>query len=136
MMSAQVLPFVRRVVNPNWMPNPDRWVWPTAEGAMQGFGYTWRSNVGLANLLWLVLDMETPPRCFDAHKHNAYMMIMLYGAAHNGTLAELVQLAELNGLARFRTELAKKPEMANVPRAKLAPLLLLLAERRLRNARP
>lgn len=135
MMSAQILPFVQRVVNPNWMPTPDQWVWTTPEGSTQGFGHTWRSNPGLANLLWLVLDLERPPRVFDARKHNPYMLIAIYGAAHSGTLAELVKLAELNSLARFRTELVKRPEIANVPRHQLAPLLILLAERRLRNAR-
>ena len=133
-MSAVVLPFVSRVVNPNWMPNPDNWVWTTPEGNMQGFGHVWRNQPGLANLLWLVLDMERPPRLFDARKHDAFMLVLTYGAAHAGVLDDLVQLAELNGLSRFRSELSKRPEIAAVPRFQLAPLLLLLAERRLRHA--
>lgn len=131
MGSVLQFPGLRHAAAPNWMPQPENWMWYTPDGRVQGFGATWRDTVGLANLLWLALDMKTPPLHFDARFHNLYMLLLHYGAATTGTLADLVELAELNPLAQFRTKLALVPEIAMVPRLNLAPLLILLADGRL-----
>jgi hypothetical protein len=135
-MMGTVLPFVRQVVNPNWMPNPDNWMWTTPENTRQGFGRTWRAQPGLANLLWLALDMNTPPRLFDARQHQLYCLLLMYGAPGVGVLRELVELAELQPLRPFVQRLKAKPAMADIPRYKLAPLLTTLAEGRLLRAHP
>jgi hypothetical protein len=120
-------PWLARVLAPNWMPEPDSWVWRRPCGMIQGFGLTWRERVGLANLQWLALDMRRPPQVpFEARNHGAYML------AYNA-LPELVELAEMNSLQAFHDKLAARPHLARIHGADRAPLYLLLAERRLRH---
>lgn len=128
------LPRMRHALAPNWMPRPDSWMWQRVDGTTQGFGATWRDHVGLCNLLWLALDMDKPPTLFDARQHHLYMLLLMYGSPAAGTLVDLVELAEFHPLPVFRQQLALLPDMAVVPRHNLAPLLLLLAERRLYRA--
>ena len=133
---GQVLQFsgMRQAMQPNWMPNPDSWMWQRPQGGMQGFGATWRDHVGLSNLQWLALDLERPPALFDARNNNLYMLLLMYGSPTSGTLAHLVELAELNPLSVFRRKLEAQPHLADVPRHHLAPLLIHLACRRLYRA--
>jgi hypothetical protein len=130
MGSVLQFPGLRHALAPNWMPHPDNWMWVRPDGVMQGFGNSWRDHVGLANLFWLALDMDQPPKLFDARQHQLYMLLLMYGSPTAGTLAQLVELAEFNPLPVFRRRLAMTPEMAMIPRHNLAPLLLMLADGR------
>lgn len=120
-----------RVIQPNWMPNPDSWVWPLAEGhpPSQGWGRTWRSNPGLANLLWLLLDMGRPPRFYNVRANLDYTSL-IFGAS--GALKPLVELAEVSSLERFILELKARPRLADVGYLVLSDKLIRLADRRLR----
>lgn len=133
---GQVLQFpgMQQALNPAWMPLPGNWMWPTPDGQMQGFGASWRSNPGLANLLWLSLDMEKPPRLFDCRQHELYMLLFTYGQPTCGTLSRLVELAELTRLRDFPRRLETRPEIARIPRYDLAPLLITLADQRIKHA--
>lgn len=122
-------PTLARVLAPNWMPEPGSWIWHRPCGMIQGFGLTWREHVGVANLQWLVLDMQRPPQGpFEARNHAAYMMA--YSAP-----AGLIELAEMNSLQAFHDKLAARPQLARIGGHERAPLYLLLAERRLRHGK-
>ncbi len=69
-------PAVYRVINPCWMGNPDDWVWLRPDGQLQGFGIGWREDPGLANLCWLAMGMNEPPRHYDATQNALYMWVL------------------------------------------------------------
>ena len=122
---------VARVIDPNWMPTPERWVWRRPDNHGQGFGAKWREHVGLSNLLWLACALENPPRVFDANKLTLYTLIVLH---HNGDLRALVELAEVNTLASFAEKLVARPTLAKVQGYSLAPQMLTLIKERMRHA--
>ncbi len=98
-------PAVYRLVNPNWMSNPDHWVWRRPDGAAQGFGMSWRDNVGLANLQWLSMNLDHPPADYDAHSNKLYMWATLQGHA-------LQRRAEILSLRDFALLNPGSPESA------------------------
>jgi hypothetical protein len=127
-------PAVARVIHPNWFPSPDAWVWTRPAGGRQGFGTNWRQEgqVGLSNLLWLVLDRQTPPALFEAASHPVYPLVL----AHcRGALEVVTNLAEIGTLEEFHRLLSGlMRNHAKVPGVDLGPLLRKLAEKRIRHA--
>ena len=114
-----------------WMPDPDDWVWTTPAHQPQGFGLNWRDNVGMANLLWLALDMERPPsRNYNMRYHKLCMLLVEGG--HSMQLAGLSVFDQAGSLtlAQFRN-LCYTPGPADT---QIAPLLAILANGRLAHA--
>lgn len=118
---------LQRTINPNWMPDPDSWNWPMEAGhpPQQGWGRTWRDNPGLANLLWLVMQMDKPPALWNARTMPRYSMVVL-GA--NGALRPVVELAALNTLDQFVVKVQQALLHKHDP---LTDHLVQLAKRRL-----
>ena len=85
---------VRRVLHPNWMPNPESWAWEGPHGR-QGLGPTWREHVGQHNLQWLALGMTDPPRLYNARENPLFMWVLMQG----GRLAEQAELLTLQQFA-------------------------------------
>lgn len=122
---------LQRAISPNWMPNPDSWNWPMEEGhpPQQGWGRTWRDNPGLANLLWLVMQMGTPPKVWNARSMPRYSMVVM-GA--DGALRQVVEIAALNTLEQFVAKVTQRLLHKHDP---LSDHLVQLAKRRLACAR-
>jgi hypothetical protein len=88
--SAQVISF-NQAKFPYWMPSPARWVWCSPEGKTCGFGLRCVEPPGLANLLWLAMDLPKPPGTYDVKTNPLYLWAILnHKVTINGvTLADL-----------------------------------------------
>jgi hypothetical protein len=126
---AKVQALCLRLANPHWMPRPQSWMWLRGDGMPQGFGTLAHERPGLANLLWLSLDLDAPPRTYEAHMNSLY--VLLFQEAEftfiGGT--SLVDIAGLSTLREFIDRLPIEPGKRGLER--MFPLLRLLAERRL-----
>ena len=129
---GQVRRMCARLAQPNWMDEPGTWVWQRpSDGALQGFGLDWRSEPGLANLLWLVMDMGTPPREFDLGKHPLCSIILMFGWRAKLCGEMLTDRAAFDTLQEFHDRLPATVA-AGAGQMDLAyPLLKRLAARRL-----
>ncbi len=96
---------LHQALHPNWMPDPQKWVWHTEEGQAQGFGLAWPDNIGEANLLWLVLGMPSPPDIYDARQSPMYMGVMTMGTLPAGQ--HIIEAARLNSLTEFAEFMTK-----------------------------
>ena len=114
---------MRQVVRPHWMRAPESWKWTRPDGMTQGFGVG-RDDVGLTNLLWLVLNEDAPPAVCDARTVPDYGAILLERSRVKSD--QLFQMASLRTLKGFHDFLATRTWL--VP---LEQRLLKLAERRL-----
>lgn len=118
-----------------WMSYPDNWVWTTPARQPQGFGLHWRDNVGLANLLWLALDMERPPAApYNMRYHQLCMLFVVHGAKMELDGLPIFSQAEALTLAQFRNLCLSSHFAAPAPVHNIAPLLVTLANRRLEHA--
>lgn len=98
---------LQQVVSPNWAPNPELWVWDRPDGSRQGFGGTgWREQPGQHNLLWLALDMATPPAVYEARNNSLFLWVMMYARTTLVGNQTLDELASLCSLERFTAALA------------------------------
>lgn len=116
-----------RVLQPNWFPAPDCWFWRRPDGVRQGFGLTWRGDPGMANLLWLALDLERPPTILDARRIPLYSWLLLHGQP-------LASSASILTLAQWTRDLGMSAVLPNVRRIPQFQQLLNLAEKRLHHA--
>lgn len=141
MMAAvpdQVVTQVRKLYarlerNPRWMPNPERWVWKKPDGHAQGFAWVTYDNPGLANLLWLCMDMHTPPTDYDAGSNPLWTWVLMYQqTAKVGDLL-LVDAANFLSLKEFHDLLPSDPQITRNPLERAMPLMKILAARRMRN---
>ena len=118
-----------------WMERPQEWIWLTPDlKSRQGFGMNWRdTNVG-ANLLWLALDMSTPPQIYDIRSNQLYMMLVIHGPYMRLNGVDLFDQAASLTLEQFRNECEGGRLEGQFPLARFLPVLTLLASRRLANA--
>lgn len=113
-----------------WMVNPGQWIWATAAGQAQGPGMVADEDPGLANLIWLALDMEEPPRRYDLRYHNLVHILLM--TSNQLTLAGLPlrdQAASLT-LTQFHETCAAEPHKPG----SIIELLALLSKGRLTHA--
>lgn len=123
----------RRLERPaNWMDNPSSWIWRRADGAPQGFGYAWTEDIGLANLLWLTLGMDTPPTEYDAGTNPLFMRVIAHARTSLVSGASLLDLAARLPLKEFAALLPATSTGGSNPLECAYPLLKLLARDRLR----
>lgn len=129
-MSAEILLFQRLNQFSAWMPEPRSWIWTTPGNQMQGPGIV-HEKPGLANLLWLSLDMDKPPQQYDARANHLYCMLATQ--AHKMELGGLALIEQADGLtlAQFRNMCNSVHFAAPAPIPDIAPVLAHLASRRL-----
>lgn len=129
--ALQVRQLCERLEHPNWMPNPGSWTWARPDGARQGFGLIWRDEPGLANLLWLSMDMGRPPATYDSARNTLYGLVLtqMTVAELDGEL--LTDWAGVLPLSEFHAKLGKAPVSKRNVLENAYPLLYLLAGRRL-----
>lgn len=115
-----------------WMDQPGEWAWPTPNG-WHGPALHWRAGqVGLANLLWLALDLAAPPVAYVARDNPLYTRIIVYAGKLLVNDTPLIDHAECLTLEQFR-DLCGTGKWAG-PGNNILPLLHLLANRRLHHA--
>lgn len=135
-IDPKVVQLFKRLASPHWMQNPRSWVWQREDGGPQGFGPICKEHPGLANLLWLSMDMVRPPLYYDGVNNALYNAVLVLG--HSALLdgEPLFDRAALDPLHQFYNRL---PD-AEAPGARgletMYPLLKLLAARRLTHANP
>ena len=118
-----------------WMERPDDWVWSTPDGQPQGFGLFWRQNVGLANLLWLALDMLRPPNTpYNWRYHELCALLVIHGAQMELDGLPLLSQVEALTVAQFRNLCETANFAAPAPVPNISKLLVLLANRRINHA--
>jgi hypothetical protein len=129
---GKVRAMCEHLARPYWMPNPQAWIWARPDGKPQGFGVVAASNPGLANLLWLSMEMDRPPLSYDAAQNGLYSILITqgYGACVGGE--PLLDVAGLLPLREFARQLEQPASGQIVEQA--YPLLRLLAQRRLDHA--
>lgn len=129
-MSAEILFFQRLRHFGAWMIEPRSWIWTTAGGQPQGPG-AHLNEPGLANLLWLSLDMDKAPRQYDARQNQLYSLLAT--RANKMELDGLPLIAQADGLtlAQFHSLCKTARFAAPAPHPDIAPLLAHLANRRL-----
>jgi hypothetical protein len=120
-----------RLENPYWMPEPASWVWD-CDGRRQGPALLITCEPGLANLLWLTLDMGTPPQTYDMSLNPVMSMLMLAGSPAKLAGEPLFDQAALHTLQEFHDLLPAEASGATL--TAIYPLLKMLAARRLRHA--
>lgn len=121
----------------SWVERPQDWVWQAPERLRQGFGPMVRdgaAGVGLANLLWLSMDMETPPRFYDARTNPLYVALALYAPQMVLNAWPLLDQAADLTLRQFHEQCNKGPLLGPKQLGTMLPLIQLLATRRLENA--
>lgn len=111
-----------------WMDQPEGWVW-----AGQGPGLHFcAGQVGVANLLWLSLDMATPPASYNARDNKLYVLMLLYSTNMLIDGVPLVEHADCLTLEQFR-DLCATGKWSG-PVHSILPLIHLLANKRLNHA--
>lgn len=128
-IDLQVRALYSRLERPFWMPEPASWVWD-CDGRPQGPGLLITCEPGLANLLWLALDLGRPPQVYDLSKNSVMTMLLLAGGAARLAGEPLFDRAALHTLAEFH-DLLPGQASGEVLTA-VYPLLKMLAARRLR----
>lgn len=126
---AKVQDMCRRLANPHWMPRPKSWMWLRGDGMPQGFGTLAYDRPGLANLLWLSLDLDVPPRNYEANLNSLYVLLFQEAEFTFVDGTALTDIASLSTLREFIDRMPTEPGKRGLERA--FPLLRLLAERRL-----
>lgn len=121
-----------RLAHPWWMPAPHTWTWRRPDGKPQGFGPITADAPGLANLLWLSLDLGRPPQEYDASQNGLYTLLVMHSSTAKLFGEPLLDVAGLLPLREFAALLAGAGGSHPVERA--YPLLSLLAERRMHRA--
>lgn len=124
-----------QLTDPLWMDQPERWLWRRPDGAPQGPALITQRSPGMANLMWLSLDMAQPPRDYDAIRNPLFLQIATSAGSARLAGEPLLDVAALVPLARFAAMLSQAPLSAHALEAAY-PLLRILAERRLRDAHP
>lgn len=126
----QVRALCERLANPYWMKDPASWVWKRRDGVAQGFGAA-GIEPGLANLLWLAMDLGTPPEVYEGSHNALYSAVLIYHPLAALDSAPLTDRAAVDTLQQFHDRL---PSKACAPGLEaLYPLLKELAARRLRH---
>lgn len=135
-MMAEILLFQRlKKYTGAWMDQPDDWVWTTPALDPQGFGLFWRDNVGLANLLWLALDMERPPdRPYNMRYHPLCTALILQGPKVDLDGLPIHHQAEALTLAQFRNLCESEILRSEATQKSWLVQLAQLANRRLAHA--
>ncbi len=135
-MTAEVSFLKRiRVHTGLWFPTPNQWCWARPDGHHQGISMLRaEDNRGLANLLWLAMDLERPPLTYDMRDNG--LCVLLMGTGRRTTLDGLPlyqQAAELT-LAQFRNACRDGAFVPPAGTDNYAPLLVMLANGRLNYA--
>lgn len=124
-----------RLADPLWMDQPERWVWRRPDGAPQGPALVAQRAPGLANLLWLSMDMAQPPRDYDGIRNPLFTRVVTCAGSAHLAGEPLLDVAGLVPLAEFARMLPQEPA-SDHPLEQTYPLMRLLAERRLCDAHP
>lgn len=120
-----------RMLNPAWAKHPERWVWHCGT-RLQGIGLGWREDPGMFNLQWLSLDLDTPPREYDARANPLFMRVLLQARQTTLGGVPLPDVAAAHTLPRFLEKLDNDVMVG--PLSDTKPLLRLLGQRRLDHA--
>jgi hypothetical protein len=130
---TRVRTLYKRLSDPHWMARPLEWFWAGPDGRPQGFAPLTYSNPGLANLLWLSLDMGSSPQCYDVNRNGLYMLLLLIGHSAQLDGEPLLDLASVLTLREFAARLPATAS-SGLGAESAYPLLKMLAERRLAHA--
>ena len=109
--------FAKTLREPFWVPGLARWSWRRPDGIWQGTAQL-VEQPGLANLIWLALDRDTPPEDgFDMRDNPLVMWVFaaLNLPCYGVTLQEWCashSLAEFAGLAAEGGQLGQLVELA------------------------
>lgn len=125
--------------SPFWMGEPDAWVWSKPDGTAQGFGMTWRKErdgAGMANLLWLSMDLDRRPRQYDARSNPLYTIITMFGHEMYLDRLALFDVAGSTTVEQFHAACLRGTFEARPPIQNILPVLTLLAARRVQHAHP
>ncbi len=135
-MTAEILLFQNWKTHKGvWMKAPGDWVWTSTDGQPQGFGLFWRQNTGLANLLWLALDMDQAPSArYNWRHHQLCAMLVVHGPKMVLDGLPLFSQAEALTLAQFRNLCEPAKFSTPYPIPNIAVLLVMLANKRLEHA--
>jgi hypothetical protein len=131
---GKVRALCEHLASPQWMPNPGAWLWTRPDGNPQGFGMLAYTSPGMANLLWLAMDMDEPPSRYDTRANPLYQMVITDAAAAKLAGQPLVDLASVLPLSAFADKLSDVPLGHGIEQ--MYPLLRALAQRRLHHANP
>lgn len=124
---------IHRLLHPTWHPRPQDWVWTRPDGQLQGPGLAnWRENPGMFNLSLLALDMERPPRTYDARNNSFLLGVMTFAPQTRLGDMTLDEAAGMTTLPLFLRWLEEKPMTGALAPQK--ELFKLLAQRRLDHA--
>jgi hypothetical protein len=116
-----------------WMPDPASWAWRRPDGMVQGLAHIYADNPGLANLLWLALDMPAPPRQYNVTDNLLAVLVLAQASRSKLNGVPLLDVAALRTLAEF-SRLLPEARIAGNELEGAYPVLRLLALRRLRDA--
>lgn len=118
--------------NPFWMPSPRSWTWKRPDGHYQGFAGMGQDNPGIANLLWLTLDMATVPKTYNAAENSLFQYVIVHASKVKIGHIPLLDAASFYTLREFEAMLPHTVPVTRNPLERAFPLLKLLAQRRLR----
>lgn len=127
----QVRKMVAHLEKPYWMIAPEAWWWVSPSGARQTL-YS-PTEPGLSNLLWLVMDMDTPPHHYSAALNSMMTLVFACSPAAKLGGVSILDAAAVLPLRDFYDLLVKAPRGTN-PLEETYPVLALLAKRRLNHA--
>jgi len=120
-----------RLGHPNWMADPTAWYWKRPDGMPQGFGLGWHAHPGLANLLWLSMDLEHPPQVYDGGTNPLYTSTIMFCGTSKLRDQALLDWTSLGSLQEFHDALPATAPAGGNSLERAYPLLKLLAKRRL-----
>lgn len=114
-----------------WMEQPEGWAWPTPNGRQGPGRHFVAGQVGLANLLWLALDLPAPPASYNGRDNPLYVMLLLHSPVMTVNDMLLIDHAGCLTLEQFR-DLCGTGKWGGP--GNILPLLRLLANKRLNHA--
>jgi len=129
---ADVRAMCARLSAPTWFSDPQDWRWRKPDGTVQGLHLVVEHTPGLANLLWLALDLDLPPPAYDGATNLLFMSVLTTSVASRLNGQPLLDLASVKTLQEFHDMLPTQIQGHNLERH--YPALKALARRRLDHA--
>jgi hypothetical protein len=112
-----------------WFPRPEQWKWSTPDGRPQTLHVP--HSPGLTNLLWLAMDMGTPPGMYALQENALALLLLSWGPATYFDGVSLLDAAGIMPMDKFAARLAAEPATGN-PLQAAYPVLNTLLKGRLR----